>query len=241
MATPYRIHILVCILSGDSPFEPAEASRTLMDMNTMKSAMRTVLAATAAGALVLGSAGGAIAHPTKKSTPAEPKLQSVSIKGHSPVNVFSITSDRTITVRATVRYAKATPEVMPTGTVTLAAYTKKVNGDPITLATDALEPITADLASSSKTKRDVRLKAEIALLETQVGALQAAVAANTKVYLCIAAASVTESAAEDAPSIDGKSTKVKKRLGLKGKKPVRDCVKVISVDPTTTETTADDE
>ena len=60
-----------------------------MGMNTNRTGMRTVLAAAAAGALIMGSAAGAMAAPAsdKPAPQATVKLQSVSINGHSPINV----------------------------------------------------------------------------------------------------------------------------------------------------------
>jgi flavoprotein len=68
-----------------------------------------------------------------------------------------------------------------------------------------------------------------------VASLKAAVAeatkTRTKVYLCISNIAVAD--------VSDMSNKVEKRLGKKGKA-VRDCVKVIDVDPKSTTTTKDD-
>ena len=51
--------------------------------------MRTVLAAAAAGALILGSAAGAMADAQGQAGSDSPivKFRASSIKGHSPINV----------------------------------------------------------------------------------------------------------------------------------------------------------
>ena len=98
--------------------------------------MRTLLVAAAAGALALGSVAGATAAPGRKSND-KPVLQVVNIVGHSPLNVFDVTttdnttmSVRPLTVRATVRYNGMTP--LPTISVTLDAYSSKVRGTDLT-------------------------------------------------------------------------------------------------------------
>jgi hypothetical protein len=201
--------------------------------------MRTVLAAAAAGALVIGSASGAaIAKPAKKQA-AVPRIQSVSIWGHSPVNVHTIDSAREIKVRATVRYAKdeapQSAATSPTASVTLAAYAKKVQ-------LPAVVPIAGPMAAEtllfhSSSQKDLRLRtvgykldpAEIAALQDAVRAAQDA---KTKVYLCISDV--------DVAGVTAMSTKVTKRVAPTKGKAVRDCVKVIDVDPELTKTTKDD-
>jgi hypothetical protein len=197
--------------------------------------MRTVLAAAAAGALLLGSAGGAMATAKDKPAPA-PKVQSVSIHGHSPVNVFSVDSAREITLRATLRYASGkTPEKgkAPATEVWLDTFSKKVAGTPI--LTPDTPTIKEPLVWAWQNKKDVRYTTAFKLTADEVTSLQAAVAeatkTQTKVYLCI-----SDVAAADVTDM---STKVMKRLGEKGKA-VRDCVRVINMDPKLTDTTKDD-
>ena len=184
----------------------------------------------------MGSAAGAMAAPAAKKATPEAKIQSVSIQGHSPVNVFSVETARAIKVRATIRYAKGVslPTEPPTGTATLAAFSKKVNGKDLALtlpttpeATD-LDPITTTLLFRSKTKKDLRFANTVTpfkLSANQVIALQGAVAKatadKTKVYLCLSDVTF--------PNITETSKQVYKRLDAK--KPARDCVKVVSVDP----------
>ena len=200
--------------------------------------MRTVLAAAAAGALIMGSAAGAMAAPEDKPAP-KPQIQSVSIHGHSPVNVWSVDSAREIQLRATVRYAKGTTPAKgsaPATQVWLGTFTKRVAGTPI--ATTPSNPfIKVDaLDVRSQNKRDARYTKTFKLTAPEVTSLQAAVTAatntQTKVYLCISNVA-TEGVTE-------RSNKVEQRLVGKKGKPVRDCVKVINVDPKTTETTKDD-
>ena len=203
-------------------------------MNTSTS-MRTILAAAAAGALVLGSTAGVATAKPSKPAPA-PKIQSVSIHDHSPINVFSVDSAREIQVRATVRYTKGqVPVAAPVSTVTLAAYAKKVQAP-------AVAPLTAaftaeNLPYYSNTKKDLRLrtvgyKLDQAEVDALKVALVAAAPTKSKVYLCISDVFVT--------GVTEQSKKVDKRLGDAKGKAVRDCVKVINVDPKTTETTKDD-
>jgi hypothetical protein len=198
--------------------------------------MRTVLAAAAAGALIMGSAAGAMAAPKEKPAPT-PKIQSVSIHGHSPINVFNVDSAREIKLRATLRYTRGkTPvkELAPATQVWLDTFTKKVAGTPITTP-DTPTIIVNPLDWSWQNKKDVRYTETYKLTVEQVASLQVAVAeaakTQAKVYLCISNVA--------AEGVTSKSTKVMKRLGEKGK-PVRDCVKVINVDPKTTKTTKDD-
>ncbi len=77
--------------------------------------MRTVLAAAAAGALVLGSAGGATAHPHKsdkakgpKASASEPttKLQNVNIKRHKKIDLADVTVESKLNLRAKVHNSK---------------------------------------------------------------------------------------------------------------------------------------
>ena len=72
---------------------------SLVSMNTTKTGMRTVLAAAAAGALILGSAGGSVAAPDKAKGPKSSasaetttKLQNVNIKGHKKIDLADVTA-----------------------------------------------------------------------------------------------------------------------------------------------------
>jgi hypothetical protein len=203
-------------------------------MNT-KSAVRTILASVAAGALVLGSAGAATSAPKAKKSP-KPSLQVVNIKGHSPLNVWDVVSDqngvslRTLKLRATVRDKAKTVEAAATVTIELDAYTKKVNGVQI----DGFEPISVTLTpKATKSKVNRHYEATHVFTAEQAAALVAAEAAPGRAYLCISDADVV---GYDAMS---ESKQTQKRLGKRGKA-VRDCVKIVNLDPTTTKTTKDD-
>jgi hypothetical protein len=207
-------------------------------MNT--TLLRSTLAAATAGALVLGSAAGAVAAPGKGKGPKTPKpsLTVVNIKGHAPLNVFDIVDDangvslRDLKLRATVR-DKAKTSVDPaqdTVTITLDAYSKKVSGTEL----DGFDPITVTLArKNTKSKVNKRYQATHVFTTDEAAALAAVQAANPKAYLCISDA---DAVGYDAES---QSKQTRKRLGKRGKA-VRDCVKIINVDPTTTKTTKDD-
>lgn len=205
----------------------------------MNTTLRTTLAALAAGTLVIGSAAGAAAAPGKgkgpKKAPA-PSLQVVNIKGHTALNVWDIVPDangvslRDLKLRATVRDKGKAVDDAATVTIALDAYTKKVNGAEI----DGFEPISVTLApKATKSKVNKHYEATHVFTPEQAAALVAAEAAPGKAYLCISDADVVgyESMSE--------SKQTRKRLGKRGKA-VRDCVKIVNVDPTTTKTTKDD-
>ena len=116
-----------------------------MGMNTNRTGMRTVLAAAAAGALIMGSAAGAMAGPGAKG-PRPRRNVKCDIHRHSPINFWDISgtptdSVRTLKLRATVKDTKdvlvspadvdADPTVAPAATVLVdvaAGYNKKVGG-----------------------------------------------------------------------------------------------------------------
>lgn len=208
-------------------------------MNT-NSAMRTALAAVAAGALVLGSAGAATADPGKAKGPkaraAKPSLTVVNIKGHSPLNVFDLVADangvslRDLKLRATVRDKAKQVPADSTVTIFLDAYSKKVQGEQL----ENFDPISVTLVpKATRSKVNKRYEARHTFTPDEAAALAAVQAANPKAYLCISDADL---AGYDAES---QSKQTRKRLGKRGKA-VRDCVKIINVDPTTTDTTKDD-
>jgi hypothetical protein len=208
-------------------------------MNTPKTGMRTLLAAVAAGALVLGSAAGVSAAPGKGKGPKAPKpqLQVVNIKGHSPVNVFDVATDdgngmslRALTLRATVRDKAKAVEGDATVKVMLDAFNKKVAGTELT----GFEPIEVILTpKSTKSKVNKHYEATLAFTTDQAAALKALLTQDSTPYLCIADADVV------GYDNETQSKQTQKRLGNRGKA-VRDCVKIVAVDPTTTKTTKDD-
>ena len=154
--------------------------------------MRTLLVAAAAGALALGSVAGATAAPGRKSND-KPVLQVVNIVGHSPLNVFDVTTDNTttsvhpLTVRATVRYNGKTP--LPTISVTLDAYSKKVRGTDLTK--DAVIKTVTLLPKLTRSKVNTHYRATFTFNDTEAKAMKAALATSKRAYLCISTADVT--------------------------------------------------
>jgi hypothetical protein len=209
-------------------------------MNTTGKGMRTLLVAAAAGALVLGSVAGATAAPGTKPND-KPVLQVVNIAGHSPLNVFDVSitdlttmSVRPLTLRATIRYKEMTPP-LPTISVTLDAYSKKVRGTDLTpsgsITTVTLQP---KLTGSTV---NTYYQATHQFSVTEAEAMKAALATSKRAYLCISAADVT---GYTYPNGWDWSTQTQKRLNIGNVKPVRECVKIINIDPTKTLTTKDD-
>lgn len=202
-------------------------------MNTTKYGMRALLASAAAGALVLGSAAGvATAKGKPDSAPAPQstvKLQSVSIKGHSTIDV-GVKPAATVNVRTTIWDPKNVLQDKATVVLTLAAYTKKVNGQLV----EAIKPIEVPALTAGKmTKKTDRYVGSVTLSDDTIGQLQSFLGKDQKTYLCISTATVD-------PAVGKYSVKVQKRLGVKGPqadaklvKPVRDCVKVVdsTIDP----------
>jgi hypothetical protein len=205
-------------------------------MNTHTFGMRTVVAAAAAGALVLGSAGVATAKgkpdtaPTPQSTV---KLQSVSIKGHSPIDLQTVDlATAAINLRATVRDPKGvvkTGEGAATVAVSLAIFTRKT-GDPKKFkveGTDTILPAELTITDSSKGSKNKRYVGSATLNKVWNGKQLAIVdglvnPGGTKYYACISDADIVGFEGE------ARSTKVKKRLST-----VRDCVRIVDsgVDP----------
>lgn len=206
-------------------------------MNNTKNGMRAFLASAAAGALILGSAAGAAT--AKPSTPKGPKpakpavtdvvrFQSVSIKGHRPIDLAKVDATTALKLRATVQHrVKVASDQAASISVTLGVYTKRVNGSvvPGTVPSDAvaLAPVVR-----AKPKRVQNFKGNAVLATiwegTEVDALKALLKPGDKAYICIATAT---------PSfvVDKYSMQVRKRLAKDVKRPVRDCVKVIDSTP----------
>ncbi|HEX6887875.1 MAG TPA: hypothetical protein VF143_07195 [Candidatus Nanopelagicales bacterium] len=208
-------------------------------MNTTKHGLRTVLAAVAAGTLVLGSAAGATAKGKPETVPAPQKndrVVSVSIKGHAPINLATAPDAAAIKLRAKLwdpnKDSKAT-----TISVKLGVYTKKVGGNLLNLGTveaplaaplSQAVPLTLQPGDETRKVKDYAanpgVKGEPPALWTaaQLGLVAAALDPGEKAYVCIAEVSVSPATKY--------SMQVKKRLGMKGKA-VRDCVKVIDSTP----------
>jgi hypothetical protein len=193
--------------------------------------MRTVLAAAAAGALIMGSAAGAMAAAPSAKTDKNLYVHSVSIKGHSPLNVFDAetsvtptTTLRDIAVRVSVRDKKSTYDA-PSAVVTveLDAYRKKVSSkSAVGLLATPISVTLEDLPADSA-KWD-RFGGAVAVTADQAAELKALIMPDSpKVYLCISDVTVS--------GVNNTSTKVKKRINPAKGKVVRDCVKVINVSP----------
>jgi hypothetical protein len=202
--------------------------------------MRTLLVAAAAGALVLGSVTGATAAPGRRSND-KPVLQVVNIAGHSPLNVFDVSiadgttmSVRPLTLRATVRYQGMTPP-LPTISVTLDAYSKKVRGTDLTPTTTITTVTLQPKVTGSKVNTYYQATHQFTTAEAQ--AMEAVLAASKRAYLCISTADVT---GYTYPNGWDWSTQTRKRLNIGNVKPVRECVRIIDIDPTKTLTTKDD-
>jgi hypothetical protein len=202
--------------------------------------MRTLLVAAAAGALVLGSVAGATAAPGRNSND-KPVLQVVNIAGHTPLNVFDVSiadgttmSVRPLTLRATVRYREMSPP-LPTISVTLDAYSKKVRGTDLTPGTAITTVTLQPKVTGSKVNTYYQATHEFTGAEAQ--AMKAVLATSKRAYLCISTADVT---GYTYPNGWDWSTQTRKRLNIGNVKPVRECVKIIDIDPTKTLTTKDD-
>jgi hypothetical protein len=202
--------------------------------------MRTLLVAAAAGALVLGSVAGATAAPGRKSND-KPVLQVVNIAGHTPLNVFDVSiadgttmSVRPLTLRATVRYREMSPP-LPTISVTLDAYSKKVRGTDLTPGTAITTVTLQPKVTGSKVNSYYQATHQFTLAEAQ--AMKDVLVASKRAYLCISTADVT---GYTYPNGWDWSTQTRKRLNIGNVKPVRECVKIINIDPAKTVTTKDD-
>jgi hypothetical protein len=209
-------------------------------MNTTGKGMRTLLVAAATGALVLGSVAGATAAPGTKPND-KPVLQVVNIAGHSPLNVFDVSiadgttmSVRPLTLRATIRYRAMTPP-LPTISVTLDAYSTKVWGKDLT-PSGSITKVTL-LPKLTGSSVNTYYQATHSFTVAEAEAMKAALATSKKAYLCISTADVT---GYTYPNGWDWSTQTRKRLNMGNVKPVRECVKIINIDPTKTVTTKDD-
>jgi predicted secreted protein len=190
-------------------------------MNTTKHGMRTVLAATAAGALVLGSAAGVATAKPAKTAPV-PTIKTISIKGHAPIDLATVTAETKIKLRASVRDGSKTATTEKV-VMTLGVYTKKVRGQVVP---GSIPSASVNLVSTSTTK--TKRFAGDAVLATiwdanAVNTLKTALKPGDRAYICIASADLQPSTTEQQSKI------VKKRLST-----VRDCVKVIDTTPETT-------
>lgn len=207
--------------------------------------MRTVLAAAAAGALILGSAGGVVADPDKAKGPNKSdkqtitKLQTINIKRHKVIDLAA--PPKTIALRAKV-WNPDRKGADRTVALTLGVFTKKVEGEPFMLPAEPAEIAAPDSKAvdvpllKKDTKKKVKRYRTSAMIvgdlweADQIAALAEALKPGERAYICIKAVDVD-------PQVDKYSTQVKKRLGELPdgsnykKKTVRDCVRVIDSTP----------
>ena len=217
-------------------------------MNITTTGTRTVLAAAAAGALILGSAGGSVAAPDKaqgpkaKSTTQTTKLQNVNIKRHKKIDLADADAAQTaLKLRAKVRYSKkvSSEDALQSFEVKLGVFDKKVNGEfvegsasgpgePPAGASEAMVELRTKKKEKDRKNQFYAGDAVIADVWTsdQIGALATAVATNGKAYICTYSV--------DNELFDAFSVQTRKRLGTTAegtnytKKTVRDCVKVVN-------------
>jgi hypothetical protein len=178
--------------------------------------MRTVLAAAAAGALIIGSAAGAaVAKPS--STPKSTlQLTSIDIKGHTAVNVNTNATTRPLVVRATVRDTnKAVVPNVSSMEVTLAQYDKKRGTE--------VGP-TPTLADQTVTLSVVKNKTKSTYYTGTLNLAKDSVPLGTTVLLCLKGATPT------LDPIDAKFTKDPRNKFTK-KLSGGDCVTVTNVAP----------
>jgi hypothetical protein len=200
-------------------------------MNSTKTGMRTVLAAAAAGALLLGSAGGAMAHPTKSDKTHGPAgyIQLRMADVHNGfINVNPNAKHRDLKVKANVRDTDKINN--PDGVkLTLAQFDMKGGTavvDPM-VANQVIELTTKSKAGKKSLNYRGVLKGDDLVKALTDGATLKLLPGQT-ILLCLAEAEVTAPVEVKAPK-----RQVTKKLG-------RDCVRVVNVDPTTTTSHSDD-
>jgi hypothetical protein len=199
-------------------------------MNTSTS-MRTILAAAAAGALVLGSAAGVAS--AKPSTPKGPKagylqVTKVDFHRHSPANVFANATTRDLQLRATVRDTARAEGADPTSvTVTVAQYTKK-RGDLV--STGFTTDVTLDLNKPKKNEKTYKGAVPGSEIRAWFTTAPNALPVGATAYVCIKDIVLVGPAGITRPD---KKPVLKKENG-------GDCIKVVNVDPATTDTKTDD-
>lgn len=198
-------------------------------MNTTKNGMRSVLAAAAAGALVIGSASGAMAtpnhgHHVAKGQAAYMQLTKVDIHRHSPINVNAAAVTRDLKVRATVRDTDKVNDPASV-TVVLASYDKRKGA-----VTAAATPITVNLALKRTKHKAKDYVGTVAAADLKAAVNAANLAVGSKILLCIQSADLTATAGTVRP--DAKQVTKKENGG--------DCVRIVNVVPSQTKTKTDD-
>jgi len=198
-------------------------------MNTTTNATRSVLAAAAAGALLVGGAGGAMAHQGHPATPAPQKtvrIMTVDIARHAPIDLAKVTATSAVTLRSTVWDPKRVVPKTATVDMTLAIYTKRVGGTKVA-GTDSTATSLALKSSRAKKVKFYRGSAVLSQVWTadQIAALKAALTPGKRLFACVSSA--------DLVGVTGEtnSMQVKKRLGLAKGKAVRECVAVVDSTP----------
>jgi hypothetical protein len=178
-------------------------------MNTTKHGMRTLLASAAAGALVIGSASGALAHPAKPKAPAKPgtiALRTVDIHRHAPINIAGPETQK-VKLRANVWDTNKDKDT--TVTILLAQYDKRRGTAGATELSKPLAQVTKD-----KRKKSKNYSATVSLSEIKTLLGEGVPAAGKVTYLCIKDVSAPE------------STRTWKQVTKKPKG--GDCVKIVN-------------
>ena len=211
------------------------------------------LAAAAAGALILGSAGGVVATPDKakgpKTSASEPttKLQTVRIKGHKKIDLADENALQTqLKLRAKVRYSKKVKaeDALESFEIKLGVFDKKVKGEFLEGSDSGLpEQATVELKAKSKERKNQFYAGDAVIANVwtagQLEALGSAVSTNGKAYICTYTV--------DTELFGAFSKQTRKRLGVNADgvgisgKTVRDCVKVVNSSTDSTDSTSEAE
>ena len=124
---------------------------------------------------------------------------------------------------------------LPTISVTLDAYSTKVRGADLTPGTAITTVTLQPKLTGSNVNTYYQATHPFTVAEAE--AMKAVLATSKRAYLCISTADVTGTT---YPNGWDWSTQTRKRLNIGNVKPVRECVKIISIEPTNTVTTKDD-
>lgn len=206
-------------------------------MNTTKTGMRSILAAAAAGALVLGSAAGvAVAKPAAKPAAKTGYMQVKMADVHNGyVNVNPAATHRVTKLKANV-WDSVKGQAPTSVTFTLTQYDAK-GGKPVAAPAIPLGPVT--LATTAKVdKKSKNYKGEIdiyaaldALGEPAKSNALAAIAA-APVLVCLDKVEMAVPTIDDPLTTDVETILVKDPKRQVTNKIGRDCVKVVNVAPT---------
>jgi hypothetical protein len=197
-------------------------------MNITTTGTRTVLAAAAAGALILGSAGGSVAAPDKAQGPKDPKpgfvkITKVDIHKHKKINLDEPYGDLMLRVKVRDTTGTENPDPYVEG-VTLALFASKKAEEPIA------ETGTVDASENGMKERGKKKKwytYKFVASGSDIGGLTLPEGMD-KAFLCISAVTT---------DVDMMSRQTKQRLSDDGvKKTVRECVKVYDMPDEVTST-----